>query len=673
MELVSGFKYGFESLSAIYSVTEHFGISPLETNLVFVIGIVIAAIMTHFNRILKRKELYYGTEHGDAAWAHKGKVASGSEPMIARYKDKKNPFNNIIFARGVEMELNDMHKKYDKWKGGSRNAMVEGMPGTGKTEALIIPNLLQASANYVATDTKDMKALKETAQFHIEQGYNVLFLNLIDFASSMRFNPFVQIRELSDIDMFVDILAANTGGNDEGSNADPYWEDSAKFLWTASIAYMLFTMPKEMHTFETLMEILALEDAAEDGGDARSPLRELFDDLESGIVFDPDGGEDGKGAYVDTEEVYELTDQEREGRAFAIEVYNEFKKAPGKTMLSILSTSNTKLKSLRYPKVKELLSDDEIDFDLLAHEKTVIHVMIDDQIRTYDYIAALFFTLLFQRMTKIADAQPSKRLPMAPVLFLFDEFKNIGKIPTLTGVISTVRSRGMALLMCIQNYSQLKTLYTETGAEEIMGSVRVNVMMGTTSSEVSKRWAEKLNDTTAAHKSYSKSWAQTQTTSTGEQLNARKLITANAIEEMDPDDCLVLIGGCKPIRAKKYIPFVEPKHPNYHHIETAKKKQAEGGDKNDYFDVERYLSEFRAGRAKESQENVSDNSQVLLRGKNLYGGEYDDGTTVDKEEYLYLTRQLAEQAAKIERIIIEEQQGTISDVLPKKFYAEESN
>ena len=80
----------------------------------------------------------------------------------------------------------------------------------------------------------------------------------------------------------------------------------------------------------------------------------------------------------------------------------------------------------------------------------IYYVISSDVDSSRDFLVSLFFTFLFIKLVKYADARVDGKCEN-DVFFFLDEFSNIGEIPDFNKKISTVRSRGIALIPIVQN------------------------------------------------------------------------------------------------------------------------------------------------------------------------------------------------------------------------------
>ena len=92
----------------------------------------------------------------------------------------------------------------------------------------------------------------------------------------------------------------------------------------------------------------------------------------------------------------------------------------------------------------------DIDLTLPGKRPCIYYVVSSDVDSSRDFLISLFFTFLFIKLVKYADSRIDGKCEN-DVFFFLDEFANIGEIPDFNKKISTVRSRGIALIPIVQN------------------------------------------------------------------------------------------------------------------------------------------------------------------------------------------------------------------------------
>jgi len=108
--------------------------------------------------------------------------------------------------------------------------------------------------------------------------YDIKILNTINFAKSMKYNPFAYIRSEKDILKLVSALIANTRGEGEKSNED-FWVKSERLYYTALIGYIFYEGREDEKNFITLLDMINASDAREDDEDYMNPVDLMFEKL----------------------------------------------------------------------------------------------------------------------------------------------------------------------------------------------------------------------------------------------------------------------------------------------------------------------------------------------------------------------------------------------------------
>ena len=515
---------------------------------VVVFGIYIYAYSKNSN-----KSEYEGKENGSSQWSN------GSED----YKHDSNGKEILNKKEGFILSTKHYLGTDLKKVGINKNILVVGGSGAGKTACYIKPNIMQCLGSYIVTDPKG-ELYKETSKFLKNEGYDVKTFNLVNPTYSDFYNPISNICSDQDVDTLAHILV--TGANKEGGGGDdPFWDNTAKMLISATIYYVLSVLPLEQQNIGSCLNIIR------QGGADSSIFEKLFiDDLKP----------------------------EHPGRI----QYESFKTAADKTMQSIVISSISKMRVFDMPAIQRITSSNSIDFRNVAKKKTVIYVITSAAESTYDFVSTMFFSQMFSILYKQADDYGS-RLPNQ-VYFLLDEFANIGQIPDFQKKLSTTRSLGISISIIVQSLDQLESLYKDS-YENILGNCDTQLLLGTNSQKTAEYFSKSLGQTTIKieQKSISKDKdeAKKQGVSISTQRQARDLMTVDEIRRLDNNKEIIMVRGLKPIMANKawYYKF----HPKREIIESMKI----GSIKEmpipepvpySYFDVQQYLAD-RKRRAQE--------------------------------------------------------------------------
>ena len=485
------------------------------------------------------KKYRHGMEYGSARW--------GTPADIAPYMDK-DFFNNIPMTQTERITMSSRPKqpKYAR----NKNILVIGGSGSGKTRFFCKPSLLQAHSSYVCTDPKGT-LLPEIGSFLERKKYRIKCLNLINFKKSMRYNPLAYIRSEKDILKLVNALIMNTKGEGEKSSED-FWVKAERLYYSALIGYIWYEAPEEERNFITLLDLINASEAREDDETYQSPVDILFQQLE-----------------------------EKEPDHFAVKQYRKFKMAAGKTLKSILISCGARLAPFDIKELRDLMETDELELDTLGDSKTALFVIISDTDSTFNFVAALMYSQLFNLLCDKADDFYGGRLPVH-VRLILDEFANIGQIPNFDKLIATIRSREISASIILQSQSQLKTIYKDA-ADTIVGNCDSTLFLGGKEKSTLKEISELLGKETID--SYNQSENRGAQTSHGlnYQKLGKELMTQDELTVMDGGKCIFMLRGVRPFLSEKYD---LTKHPNYRYTADA--------DPKNVFDMERYMKKQRA-------------------------------------------------------------------------------
>ena len=210
-----------------------------------------------------------------------------------------------------------------------------------------------------------------------------------------------------------------------------------------------------------------------------------------------------------------------------------------------------------------------MELDLLGDRRSALFVIISDTDSTFNFLAAIMYTQLFNILCSRADDVYGGRLPIH-VRCLLDEFANLGKIPQFDKLIATIRSREISASIILQSKSQLKSMYKDS-SETISGNCDTMLFLGgkedTTLKEVSEMLGKETIDVRGDTRSYGKAGSR----NVSYQKNGRELMTKDELAVMDGGECILMVRGVRPFRSKKYD---ITKHPRYHLLSDFDKKNA---------------------------------------------------------------------------------------------------
>ena len=498
---------------------------------IIAIGTAVVLRLMVYVKAQDAKKWRNNVEYGSARW--------GTPADIAPFVDP-NPSNNIILTstESITMNPRPSQPKYAR----NKNVLVIGGSGSGKTRFYLKPNLMQTESkdypvSFVITDPKGT-ILLEMGTFLKNQGYNIKVLNTIDLTKSMRYNPFAYIKAEEDILTLVTALISNTKG--EGKGGDDFWVKAETLLYQALIGYIWYENNPEDQNMIALVEMINCMEVREEDESHKNAVDILFERLEA-----------------------------KEPEHFAVRQYKKYKLAAGKTAKSILISCGARLSPFDIAKVRDLMSEDELELDTLGgvkvkkrnkktgqieevieKRKTALFVIISDTNASFNFIVGLMYSQLFNILCEKADNKFGGRLPVH-VRCLLDEFANIGLIPNFEKLIATIRSREISASVIIQTLSQLKGLYKDH-MDTIVGNMDTTLFLGGKEKSTIKDLTEALGKETVDMLNTSKTYGNSQSHGQNYQKLGRELMTMDELLVMDGSKCILQVRGVRPFFSEKY-------------------------------------------------------------------------------------------------------------------------
>jgi type IV secretion system protein VirD4 len=492
-----------------------------------------------YYRSKNAKKYRQGMEYGSARWGNAADIKPFMDPDME---------NNIILTQTESLTMSSRPKvpKYAR----NKNIVVIGGSGSGKTRFFVKPNLMQCYSkdypvSFVVTDPKGT-LLIETGRMLEHAGYEIRSLNTINFKKSSHYNPFMYLRSEKDILKLVNTIIANTKGEGDKSGED-FWVKAEKLYYQALIGYIWYEAPDEEKNFSTLLELINASEAREDDETFKNAVDLMFEELE-----------------------------EREPDHFAVRQYKKYKLAAGKTAKSILISCGARLAPFDIRELRELMSYDELELDLLGDRKSALFVIISDTDDTFNFVVSIMYTQLFNLLCDRADDRYGGRLPVH-VRCLLDEFANIGQIPKFDKLIATIRSREISAAIILQSQSQLKSIYKDS-ADTIIGNCDSTIFLGGKETTTLKEMSEMLGKETIDMYNTSDTRGTNRSYGINYQKTGKDLMSRDELAVMDGGKCILQLRGVRPFLSDKYD---ITKHRRY--------KQLSDSDKRLAFDIERYM------------------------------------------------------------------------------------
>lgn len=414
----------------------------------------------------------------------------------------------------------------------NRNIAVFGASGSMKSRAFVRNMIFQSvkrGESLILTDPKS-ELYEDMSVYLKEQGYIVRVFNLIQPEHSDRWNC---INEVSHDQMMeqicADVIIKNTGGG----KTDHFWDSSELNLLKALILYVDYERAPAERNMGAVYRMLS--DLTE------NELNQRFEMLPNGHP--------------------------------AKAPYHIFQQAGDKVRGGVIIGLGARLQVFQNASICDITAQDEFDLSRPGREKCAFFCISSDQDSTFDFLSSLFFSFLFIKLVRYADAEGvDGKLPIG-VNFVLDEFPNLGVINDFKKKISTVRSRNIGISVIFQNIAQLKNRYPNDEYLEILGNCDTQIALGCTDEVTARFISNRTGEVTIDVNSQSKQlYAMRMTDYTPEyretnSVGRRKLMTADEVLRMPLDEALIILRGQNVFKVKK---FDYTRHPESRKLKKCK-------------------------------------------------------------------------------------------------------
>jgi type IV secretion system protein VirD4 len=358
----------------------------------------------------------------------------------------------------------------------------------GKTASIIIPNLLneRGKRSLVINDVKH--ELIDLTIGALAERHTCYILSPTRAAESNGYNPLAHVvpESLSDSRNLAECIVKNTGS----SGKEPFWDNAARLLLTATILHLRVTEPQA--PFSRLADIctLSLPEISDLITKSQSPLAR------------------------------------RVGTSFVKNVANEVR-----LQSNIMTDMSTRLFDAMDPQIETVTSYDELDFHQLAEQPCVLFLHIPPHEATR--LKWLSSCLIVQLVNYLSE-HPHKM----KISFYLDELSNMGYIPNYVEYISYIRSAGISFLQVIQDFGQLVRLYDEDGRDTLLANSGTKVFLSGVG-QVEAEYASNLLGNATVH-SQSRSESEGRETVSRTEVG-RKLLNPDEIRSLSLWTQLVFI------------------------------------------------------------------------------------------------------------------------------------
>ena len=403
----------------------------------------------------------------------------------------------------------------------NRNIAIFGSPGSMKSRAIIRNRLFQAlkhEESVIVTDPKG-ELYGDTAELYRKNGYVVRVLNLVNPERSDSWNC---MDDLNGNDLLAQLLTDVIIGNTSDANPDRFWDNGEMNLLKTLILYTdLINPDPSKKSLPFVYDLLTTQE----------------EDLKKKIESHPHPG--------------------------LRKSYGFFRKASPTVREGIFTGLGSRLQIFQNQTIRNITRKSDIDLTLPGKVKCAYFVIISDTNSALSFLSSLFFSLMFEKLFKYADAQPDRKCAV-PVNFVMDEFNNLGKIggkadgSSFAQILSVCRSRNVRVMIANQSLGQLQNRYPNNLWAEIMSNCDIHLMLGCADEITAKYFSNRSGEMTIEVNStmtVRKTIAIGQVIPTyrsQEGLGRRKVLTPDEVLRLPLDEMLCVIRGYNALKLKKW-------------------------------------------------------------------------------------------------------------------------
>ena len=470
--------------------------------------------------VLRAGTFRRGEEHGSASWMPPKEAAR-------LFTDRKRRSNNIILTRNVGLAVDQGCLKPANRR--AKNVLVVGGTGSGKTFDYVLPNALQFNQDMFFTDTKGDLS-KKLGRAYERAGYDVAVFSTKEPRLSRQYNMLAYLETPADVIMFVRAFIAVTNG-EAAKSEEAFWTDTTALLLMSTIGYLTFYCPDADRNLDGLITLLSLAQASEEDESFASPFELLMREVRDGTTLmrrtpeKPEGKRARRSFKAPSGGAFEwLPSAEPKAPEddFSLLCWTLLKAAAGKTLKSVIVSTNSRLESMMVPEMRALTMRDEMGLDRFgeAGAKRVIFAVTSDTTDAFSFLMTMMVWQVVHLSTKKADERHAGSLPR-PLHLMLDEFYNLGRLSEMDHVITTVRSRNISMSLLLQSVAQLKGRYGEHEAQIIVDNCDAVLYLGGKSTDTNKMISEMVGKQTIDMETYNITRGASGSTTRNRQLVER--------------------------------------------------------------------------------------------------------------------------------------------------------
>ncbi len=351
----------------------------------------------------------------------------------------------------------------------NRNTLVAGGPDTGKTGGLAVNDILSRAGDGSVVVFDPTGTLYELCAPELgARGINTALIDFVEPENGVHINLLDAVKIPGGRQKLAYTLAYS--GVDANYVTDNFTLETVKLFLSCCIGYLAEGGKGFKPDMEGLIRLANLFKAESFG---------KSDACDASMIFDRHA------------EVYE----KHTGKpSYACELYRRLRQLPEQIMSTVIARAVLALQSFDTPEMRKLTGSSGFDLCSIASTPTVLFVRSSDTDRSADTAVSIIITQLFDSLFSYADHCENKQIPI-PVRFVFDDFAALPKIQDFEGLMPSMHSRGISVMLIVQTISRLEQRYG-IGAKSITAGCTEKIFTGSSDYETARHFSLLANKST---------------------------------------------------------------------------------------------------------------------------------------------------------------------------------
>jgi type IV secretion system protein VirD4 len=397
---------------------------------------------------------------------------------------------------------------------------------SGKGAGIVVPTLLSWRGSAIVYDLKEenfQRTAGERSRFS-----DILYFNP-NSLSTTRFNPLDEIRS-GDCEVRDAQNIANMIIEPDRPGVHDHWIRTGNSLLTAAILHVRYAAPPWERNLNGVAKLLSCPDKT---------LTETLQEM------------------LETKHIRGEGNRPLKAHPGVVSAVRDVLNKSGDDKSSVVSTVMGYLGVYRDPLLANATSCSDFSIGSLVNgerPKSLYMVIPAGDIDRLRPIIRLVVNLICRRLTERAvTGEQRDQEHLHKMLLMLDEFPALGRLEFFESALGFLAGYGLKAMLVCQSLAQLKQVYGDRSS--ILDNTHVRVLFRPETIETAEYISKTLGQTTVRYKTQSESGKKGSPfkSSFNESLHfgARPLLTPREVMELADDEALVMVGGGKPIRAKK--------------------------------------------------------------------------------------------------------------------------